>query len=85
MWEELIVMERNIYCWNECMDKDTGYNVIMQPIVIGDEDCMFCPDCYKIWDLTHDQIPPKSPHKQKMDAISRLIKAKKENPELYED
>jgi len=85
MWEELIVMERNIYCWSECMDEDTDYYVIMQPIIVGDEDCMFCPACYKIWDLTHDQIPPGPTHKQKRQAISRHIKDKKQNPHHYED
>ena len=53
---------KNIYCWDECMDKDTDWNAIMQPIDWDGEDCMFCPECYKIWDLNYKQIPPRTPH-----------------------
>jgi hypothetical protein len=54
-------MEKNIYCWDGCMDKDTDWNAIMQPIDWGGEDCVFCPECYKIWDLDYKQIPPRTP------------------------
>jgi ferredoxin len=54
--------EKNIYCWDGCMDKDTNWNAIMQPIDWGGEDCIFCPECYKIWDLDYKQIPPATPH-----------------------
>ena len=65
-----------IYCWNGCIDKDTGWNKIMSPIVIGDEDFMFCPLCNEAWEPDYDQIPPSAPHKQRMQAIARYIEDK---------
>jgi len=64
-------MEKNIYCWNECMDKDTGYNVIMEQLEDGGG--QLCPACYGWWEQDHEQEPPRTPQEQRMRVITRLI------------
>ena len=75
--------EKNKYCWNACMDKDTDYYVIMYPIVIDDEDFMYCPQCNEAWEPDYEQIPHGMPHKEWMKALARHHRDKEKNPQDY--
>ena len=78
-------MEKNIYCWNECIDKDTGGYIIMEQIVIRGEVVMFCHACNKAWELDFKQAIQITPHWQKQQAINNYLKFKEQNPELYSE
>jgi hypothetical protein len=70
-----------IYCWNGCIDEDTGWNKIITPIVIGDEDFMFCPLCNEAWEPDYEQIAPSAPQKLRMEAIYRCVEEKEQEQE----
>ena len=72
-------MSEIVYCWNECMDKDTDYYVVMQDITIGDEDYVYCKQCNEAWKLDYEQIPHGPPHKQRMEGIARYIQEKEQD------
>jgi len=76
-------MSKEIYCWNGCIDKDTKYYVIMHPIVIDDEDFMYCPQCYWVWEPDYEQIPHGPPHVERMKALARHHRHNEKNPQDY--
>jgi len=72
------IMTEIVYCWNGCIDEDTGWNKIITPVVIDDEDYMFCPLCNSAWEPDYEQIAPSPPHKLLMEAIERAYDIKSE-------
>ena len=71
-------MSEIVFCWNECMDKNTDYYVVMEHITIGDEDYVYCKQCNEAWELDYEQIPHGPPNKQRMEGIARYIEEKEQ-------
>jgi len=76
--------EKYIYCWEGCYDEKTDYIVVMVPKIINGVEYNHCPKCVRTWPLDWVQMKG-TPPQFKQRSISKYIRYKEQNPELFED